>query len=146
MLAVACENKPAQTPAVKPEAPSSVQKCGPHDPGAIAIADTLLDEWKHGQSGSDLWEPSVQDVPAFNVARWKRLDIVHPAGVEAATLTGPMKGTGVANTDPDSFQWANSSHWTYRIMNAKGTMRTWNVWVVQSVHDTCKVYNITEAK
>ena len=66
-----------QTAQESKSSPSS-DKCGPLDPGAPAAADRLLDEWNHGESGADAWEPSYRDVPAMSVKSWKRLDVVIP--------------------------------------------------------------------
>jgi len=112
---------------------SNSEKCGPEDTDAAAIADTLLEEWKDGNSGGGAWEDGIPMKKLFNVTEWKRLDAVYP----------------VKNK-------TNASAWTFRVQSTTqggiAITQTWNVWVEQSgsanvnLPRPCKVYDITEAQ
>jgi hypothetical protein len=72
--------------------------CGPKDRRAAAVADTLLDEWKNGDSGTALWKAGTPMKKLFNASGWDRLDATyqiegHP---NASAWTFRVKSTAKA--------------------------------------------------
>ena len=90
-----------------------------------AAADTLLDEWKSGYSGADMWVGEIQKKKLFNVTDFDRLDAVYQ-----------IQGQ------------PNASAWTFRGKSTtQGGFPITQMWklYVQQEGDACKIYDVQQA-
>jgi hypothetical protein len=108
-----------------PQAPIVV-KCGPNDTDAPAAADTLLDEWKAGYSGADMWVGGIQKKKLFNVTDFDRL--AQKYSVE-----------GTPHASVYSFRVKSSTKGGFPVT------QTWEIYVEQQ-GDACKVYDVEQAE